>query len=793
MITNSKNTFNSPRATAIGMTFFILVTIWFVASNVHINSDMQQFLPENSETELDSSIDPVKVLNVISEANSGVFFLAIEGGNDKQRAAASIKLRKKLLKDKSFIFVNNGSGRLPKKDRAIVNKYRYLLSGKNNQQKTLTSDLFSQENLENSFKLRYQELVSPLGSMFKKSIASDPTAEVRFILKQWQTGKEPVKAHSVWVSQNESSALLVAGINIKGADINTQQMAVDVIKKTFSEINTQKLTLSISGTGVFAVQSRDKIKADSQRISVVASVAVMLLIFIAFKSYWFVFLAVVPLLSAILSGVIATQLIFGSIQGITLAFGLTLIGVGLDYPVHIFSHIVKGEKIIQSIKNIWPTMRLGVITTSLGFLSLTQTNFNGLAQLGVFAISGLLVAALVSRYAMPNLILMRPVKIVENIPAWVGRLCQISIPFNIINVTAIIGVAAILIFNFPVQWENDLAKLSPISSEQLELDARLRKDLNTDDLVNVAIIKATNSNAAIRGSETLAEVLDQLITNNTIAGYRSPHHLLPSKETQILRQQNLPNTKLLEQRVSKAIQNSNFSANSFSRFIGDVEKSKALMPLDVNKLKGTLFGRQLSSMLYQQQDDWFAVIRFIDVKDPLVLKRTIKNLENHDIAYVNIKQVSQSIIDDFRNEAVNLITLGLVVIFFTLLFSLRDRQRLIRICLIVSMALVFDVVLLNMLGQALSLFHLISLLLVMGLGLDYSLFFTRSNDNKAMRERTAYGMLVCFGSTALVFGMLASSSMPVLSAIGMTVSIGVSLCFILATLFSEKQSVQISA
>ena len=77
-------------------------------------------------------------------------------------------------------------------------------------------------------------------------------------------------------------------------------------------------------------------------------------------------------------------------------------------------------------------------------------------------------------------------------------------------------------------------------------------------------------------------------------------------------------------------------------------------------------------------------------------------------------------------------------------------------------------------------------LLVIGLGLDYSLFFTRPNDNRALQQRTAFGVIVCFGSTALVFGMLALSSIPVLNAIGLTVFIGVSLSLLLAALFSHK-------
>lgn len=781
-IKSAVNTLRRSIFVSIGILSFILLAGWFAISNTIINSDMQQFLPKNSVVHSSSNINPIKILNVLNETNSGLFLLSINGGSDSQRATASIKLRKMLIKDKQFIFVNNGSGRLPKEDRALIKKYRYLLSSKHDD---LEKSSFSENALEFEFKERYQEILSPLGGLLKRSIPYDPTAEMRYILNEWQLGKEPHKKRSVWFSDNYKSALLVTAIHIKGIDINAQQHAIETIKQTFSEIKNKELKLTISGAGVFAVQARKKIKAESQQISFIASIAVMLFMFIAFRSFWYVFLAVIPLLSAIICGTILTQFIFGSIQGITLAFGLTLIGVALDYPVHVFSHIIPNESVKQSIKNIWPTMRLGAITTSFGFFALTQTNFNGLAQLGVFAMSGLLTAALITRYILPYLITLRPVRQNSVIPKWVKQVNCKNIKFNTINTILIISVAIILLFNFPIHWESDIAKLSPVSLEQLSIDRKLRKQLNADDLVNVAILKAKDSNGILLESEELSSALDEMVKLKIITSYRAPSHILPSTERQRKRQHNLPDSIVLEQNVKKALEKSHFSAKSFNLFRKEVEESKLLAPLDKQNLNGTLLDRQLSAMLFKNQNEWFGIIRFIGVKDKVALSKRLENLDDQDIKYLNIKEVSQSIVNGFRDEALILIAIGLVIIFMTLLVGLRDNQRLIRVCFIVGAALSFNILTLNILGQALSIFHLISLLLVLGLGLDYSLFFTRRGDNKEIRARTSYGMLVCFGSTALVFGMLALSNIPVLRAIGLTVFIGVSFCFLFAMLLSD--------
>lgn len=756
---------------------------WYAISSTIINSDMQQFLPQYSSKNTSENIHPVKVMSVLSESSSGLFLISIQGGTEEQRATTSIDLRTELIKNNFFISVNNGQGKLSKKDKAVLKKYRYLLSS---QHDVPNSNVMSENFLSSQFEKRYQEIISPLSGLFKKTIQYDPTAEIRYFLSQLRGDTQPNKKHSVWFSQNFNAALLVVLSEVNGSDINEQQKAITLIKKSFKNNNSNNLKLSMTGAGVFAVDARTKIKAESQTISIVASIAVMLLIFIAFRSVWYVMIAVVPLLSAILIAVIVTQSIFNSIQGITLAFGLTLIGVALDYPVHIFSHAEKNKSLAQSLNDIWPTIRLGALTTSLGFLALTQTSFSGLAQLGVFSMSGIITAALVSRYAMPSLMMLRPISVINKVPKWVVKLSQIGELYSAKRVSAISLLAISLLFIFPVNWENNLIKLSPISYDQLELDNELRQQLKADNRRHVAVIKAKDRNAILLKAESIAPQLERMVQDKIINGYRSPHQVLPSYELQIKRQQNLPEKKVLQKRVEQSLKNHSLSEKIFRSFIKDVESSKTLTPLNRDTLQATQFSQQLSTLLYPYDNEWIGVIRFIGVNNATALQSAIDSMGNNELQYINIKTTSQSIVNDFKNEALELIGIGLIVIFVVLAVSIGIRERLFRVCFIVGTALVLDIVLLNMFGQALSLFHLISLLLVIGLGLDYSLFFTRPNTNNRARERIVYGLLVCFGSTALVFGMLALSNIPVLAAIGTTVIIGVSICFILAVLFSEQ-------
>jgi predicted exporter len=90
-------------------------------------------------------------------------------------------------------------------------------------------------------------------------------------------------------------------------------------------------------------------------------------------------------------------------------------------------------------------------------------------------------------------------------------------------------------------------------------------------------------------------------------------------------------------------------------------------------------------------------------------------------------------------------------------------------------------------GVQLSLFHLISLLLAAGLGLDYALFFEHSSAGDPHQERTLHALLICASSTLLVFALLALSRAPVLQAIGVTVTLGVISNFLLALALSRQR------
>ena len=121
---------------------------------------------------------------------------------------------------------------------------------------------------------------------------------------------------------------------------------------------------------------------------------------------------------------------------------------------------------------------------------------------------------------------------------------------------------------------------------------------------------------------------------------------------------------------------------------------------------------------------------------------------------------SNDLVNSYRDESLRLVALGLLGIAALLAWGLRSPARAARVLVPVLAALVLDVAILLAAGIRLSLFNLVALLLVVGIGLNYALFFNRPAPDREERSRTLLSLAVCCATTLSAFGCLAFSQTP---------------------------------
>jgi len=743
--------------------------------NTTLRSDLSAFLPAGV-----TASDEL-LLGTLQEGPAArLWLMSLDGETPEVLAVVSKDLSRRLTKTGHFSQVLNGEEWLDGSAREQLFRWRYLLTPDMDEQ------YFSVANLRQHLEQRLEDLGSPFSVFEKELIASDPTAALYGVLDQLdQGGPAPEKHLGVWFSEDRKQVLLLAQTRAAGMDMDAQQQVMADIRKSLVRASEgADIRLTLSGAPFFALNSRQQIRSESQQLSIMASLFMILFMAWVYRDARRVLMTALPLMAGVLAGAATVSLFFGYIHGITLAFGITLIGVAIDYPVHVLSHSERSQRLEQAVQAIWPTLRLGVLTTVLGFAAMALTRFTGLAQLGVFAISGLLVAALATRSLLPALPTggMRQQE---------PRLMQLASgleyirPFVVLQWLTLIVV--IILLGLAAQksrlWSEDIAELSPIPQQLRVQDQELRNRLGSVEPRYLMMLEGASDEAILQKQEQLAPLLNTAIEQGEIDGAQWAAQIIPSMRTQLLRQALLPEQEVLSQSLNAALLELPFRHETFEPFLADVENARQLSPLQPDAFDGTSLGLRLDSLFLEGRQR-VGLIHLSGVSEPQAFMERVRDSKFPGIEFVDLKSETNRLVNSFRDEAVERIVWASLIILVILALGLRSLRRLIQVILPILLAVGVSASVPLLLGEQLNLFHLVSMLLVAGIGLDYGLFFSRREPGE-IRARTLHALLICAVSTLVVFAMLAASSIPVLHAIGITVSSGVAATFLLAWLFSR--------
>lgn len=765
---------------------FVLGLAWLIQSRLTVSGDLRLFMPTPKTSEQKFLIEQLG-----EGPGSRVLLLAIEGAPGERLAELSRGLRDALAHDPAFRYIGNGEDALdaiPERLRA----YRYLLSP------TLDTQRFDATYLHAQLQQRMQDLGSPAAALIEPLVPSDPTLETLTLAERWQPPREPNKIDGLWFSPNGKRALLIVETRAAGFDPQGQQTAVQHLQDAFAKLvgngkeilGKSSARLTISGPGAFSVLISNRTQYEATIIGIVDTVSLLLLLLIAYRSPRILLLAPLPLATAGLAGLAAVSLAFGSVHGITLAFGFTLIGVVQDYPVHLFSHQHPGLSPWRNVRTLWPTLATGVVSTCIAYLTFLISGVTGLQQLSVFTIVGLAAAAICTRWMLPALIDPQPRDVASS--PLLGRLWNRidALPQPRWPVLAGISLIAlgVLIWAPAPLWENNLAALTPVPKPLLDRDQQLRSELGAPDVRYLLTVDAADADTVLTRETQLASALDALVVRKAIDGYDLAARYLPSAAVQRTRQQALPDAATLSTALSAATRDLDFRADVFAPFLRDVATARGLPPLRAGDLADTPLALRLQSLLQTTSDGRArGLISLTGVNDTAALAQLAAQHPG-ELQLLDLKQASESLVTAYRQRVLYTLCIALVLLAGAVWFALRSAHRVFKALTPLLISTLLILALFHACGVALSLFHLIALILAAGLGLDYALFFEHAGEDRDDQLRTLHAVLISAASTGLVFGLLGTSSIPVLRAIGLTVALGVVFNFVLALLISREKS-----
>lgn len=763
----------------------LLALAWLAQARLQVGGDLRLFMPSPKTPE------QRLLLQQFGEGPGARMLLVAIGGADAPvLAEVSRSMRARLADAPAFRLVANGESAAEDIPEALM-AYRYLLSP------TLDARALDAAHLRDALQQRVQDLGSPAAALVEPWIARDPTLETLALVEHWQPRQEPERAFGVWFSPDRSRALLLAETAAPGFDPDAQQHALAVIEQAFARSvpgagdatgagsDDAAPTLEVSGPGAFSVLMRERTQGEATILGALASAGMLLLLGFAYRSLALPLLGALPLASAGLAGLAAVALLFDGVHGITIAFGITLIGVAQDYPVHLFSHHRPGRDAFASVRGLWRTLATGAGSTCIAYLSFLAAGVEGLAQLAVFTITGLASAALTTRFALPAVLPPARHDVADGVllgraATWVRRLPR---PRAALTVLAAIAVAVLVLAPQP-WWENSLAALTPVPAHLLQRDQALRAQLGAPDVRHVLVIEGDGIERLLARGEQLQPRLQALVDAGAIAGFDLASRYLPSEATQRRRQARLPGPEALRESLAQAQAGSPFRAGVFAPFLEEVERARTAPPLRPADVADMPLGTRLASLLVEGPRP-AALVALTGVADPQAL-RAFADGAGADVHLLDLRQASESLAGEYRQRVVLAMLVALGLLAAAVWLALRERRRVLRVLAPMLLTTLLVLALLHGSGVALTLFHLVALVLGAGLGLDYALFVDAAGNDAVEQRRTLHALAVCSASTLLVFGLLALSQIPVLRAIGGTVALCIVGNLVLALLLARR-------
>jgi len=512
---------------------------------------------------------------------------------------------------------------------------------------------------------------------------------------------------------------------------------------------------------------------------------------------WFTFRSIKPIALILLSITIGCAgalsvcwLLFGRVHLLTLVFGASLIGVAQDYGIYFLCNRLSADAELDSVallKRLLPGLALTLLAAVIGYAGLALTPFPGLQQMAVFSALGLIFAWLTVVFWFPALVRggsLQSGPLARRYGALLAHWPQLRgnrngwIVFALFALVAAIGCARL--------GANDDIRLLQTPPPHLVQDQlRLSKLLDAPTPVQFFLVRGNSDEAVLQREEVLKQRLDSLIAQHKLNGYQAMSNWVPSLQTQnvrraLIEQKLLNDGGALKEVADKTGEDAGWVADTRTNLLQNAT------PLTVTEFLRTPASEPWRHLWLGKVDGVTASIvalRGLHNADLPLMQQAATGLEG--VQWVDKVGEISAVLGHYRATMGWVVTVAYVLV-FALLFA-RYRGRTWRVLAPTAAASVATLALLGWSGQNLQLFHVLALMLLLGVGVDYGIFMQEHPSRRDATPWLAVGLSAA--NTILSFGLLALSHTPALRAFGLTMLIGIAIVWMIVPCF-RKGSVE---
>ncbi len=534
-----------------------------------------------------------------------------------------------------------------------------------------------------------------------------------------------------------------------------------------------------TGMIFYATAGAASAQQDISTIGIGSIIGIIALILLTFRSLTPLCYTLLSCAVGFLAAFVMTALLFGHVYLFTIIFGASLIGICVDYAFFYYADRLQGGSAwipAIGLKHIFPGISLALLNVVLAYIVIAFTPFPGLKQLAVFSVSGLLMAFATVVCVFPYL--LKPAKQFATPPLmrltsaylsyWkTPSLKKIMLLFTLLALFSISGIA-MLRANDNIRILEIMPK--PLQHDEQQIKSIIGSHIGTDFI----IVRGDTPQHTLEHDNQLTQALSTKFPSikhpfiaistylPTIKDQYQNYHLIKSK---------LLNKNLI----------------TYLEKIG-VERNKALQsqhtldqihftPLTLTDWVQSPVSQSLRYLWLGQVDtDYVSIILLSNqIKGP-ALKSIVSRFGF--ATYINKADDISYIFKTYRIRISWLLLVAYAMLFCILVWRYSLRNAIFYIVPPLA-ALAISLGVLGWFHIPLTLFNVLALILVLGIGIDYILFFAETRTNY---YSTMLAVSLSAITMALSFGLLALSHTPVIHYFGITVLVGIISAYLLSPL-----------
>jgi predicted exporter len=607
-----------------------------------------------------------------------------------------------------------------------------------------------------------------------------------------ETPVRPRDGHLFVADGQRQYVLLPMTLKVPALSMTAQETVLPLLLQASDAARKAAPQAEIIQAGVIlhAANASAQASGEVSTIGIGSLLGIILLMWFAFHSFKPISLILLSIGIGCLGALSVCWLLFGRIHLMTLVFGASLIGVAQDYGIYFLCNRLAADEKLDSptlLKRLLPSLGLTLLAAVIGYMGLALTPFPGLRQMAVFSALGLVFAWLTVVCWFPALIGSRSLKSGGLVRRYGAALARWPL-LRPNRATLLMATVFVLVAGYGVTRlgaNDDIRLLQNPPKHLIDDQIKLSKLLDAPTPVQYFLVRAASAEELLQREEALKARLDSFIADKRISGYQAMSNWVPSARTQAARRA-LIEEKLLAD--GGPLQGIAAQTGEDAQWVAATRNGllAAAAPLSLDAFLQSPASEPWRHLWLGESNGVYAsIVALRGMSNASASQVLLAGQGLEGVQWVDKVAEISSVLGRYRQD-MSWVVLGAYLVVFAMLLR-RYRGRTWRVLAPTALASVVTLAVFGYTGQNLQLFHVLALMLLLGVGVDYGIFMQEQPDRSDQTPWLAVGMSAA--NTILSFGLLGLSSTPALRAFGLTMLMGTALVWLFVPCFgSIKES-----